>query len=232
MKRSPAIFFVALSLSLSSYTASAQIQRPVTIAVHLSYLDSTTLEFNKNNQLVELLKADFKKQNDRLKRDFILTFGNNLADSASYQLTLSLANMQIGEERKEQSTRLASATVSRTTHDKELMEHKIGSTDSRAEINRIRKSVAISIYVSVELKENNLEKISLNKSFFADYVWQNEFVVFSGHEGLLTRDEQKLAKSGEGFLPEKSILYKSLGAAVIKEISPALNETLQPQKGF
>ncbi len=204
----------------------------IDIAVQFVFPDSTMKELLAENYFFDLLKSDFKKRGDKLKKQFYIHRTDSTTDNSDFNLTIRFEHLQIGDEKLEQTTRIASMTVSKTTHDIEIMEHKIGSENSRADVIRVKKSLPCTLTLKTDLMDNHLQAIVMTKIFTGNYTWIKEYVTYNGPVVLLTREEQRLTKNKDAQPPLKLELVKYLQQQIYSEIAGEFNNFFKPKKGF
>jgi hypothetical protein len=224
-------YFANIPTSQSVFNTKLFDER-IDIAVQFVFPDSIMKELIAENYFFDLLKSDFKKRGDKLKKQFYIHRADSTTENADFNLTIGFENLFIGDEKLEQTTRIASMTVSKTTHDKEIMEHKIGSENSRADVIRIKKSLPCTLTLITDLRDNHLQAIVMTKTFTGNYTWVKEYVTYNGPVELLTREEQRLTKNKDAQPPLKQELVKYLEQQIYPDIGGEFNNFFKAKKGF
>ncbi len=239
MKNAKDVIVAAMMFSYFTYTPSIHsvfttqyTAERIDIAVQFVFSDSTTKELISENYFFDLLKSDFKKRGDKLKKQFYIHRTDSISENSDFNLTIRFGNILIGDEKLEQTTRIASTTVSKTTHDIEIMEHKIGSENSRTDVVRVKKSLPCTLTLKTDLRDNHLQTTVLTKTFTGNYIWIKEFVTYNGPVELLTREELRLTKNKDEQPPLKQELVKYLEQQVYPDIAGEFNNFFKAKKGF
>lgn len=239
MKNAKDVIVAAMLFSYFTYTSSIHSVftkqhtiEGIDIAVQFVFHDSTTKELLTENYFFDLLKSDFKKRGDKFKKQFYIHQTDSISENSDFNLTIRFDNILIGDEKLEQTTRIASMTVSKTTHDIEIMEHKIGSENSRADVIRVKKSLPCTLTLKTDLMDNHLQAIVMTKIFTGNYTWVKEFVTYNGPVELLTREELRLTKNKDEQPPLKQELVKYLQQQVYSDIAGEFNNFFKAKKGF
>lgn len=200
----------------------------IPVLIHLIYADSSAGDLKEDNSFREILKTDFKKRGDKQKKSFHLLINDAAFYQPDYVLNFSLLNLQIGEEKIDQNTRLASRTISKTIFDLAAQEHKVRNEDVQADVVHIKKTVTCSMEIRMDCLSKN-DRI-FSKAYSEVYTWDNEYITYSGSKDALTTDELQLAKNKEKQVPVKSYLIKNLEQKIFNAISAELDKLFKEKR--
>src|SRR5436190_1873113 len=204
----------------------------VFIAVQFIFPDNTTGEIQKDNYFLELLKNDFKKKEEKSKKHFEFLDSAFVNNPAAYQLKVTFFNLKIGDEKREQNTRLASREKSKTVFDLAAQEHKVQSETYQADITHIKKTISCTIDITVEIYEPGKTNATLNKNYTGNYAWVNEYITYTGAVEPLTTAELKLARNRDQNPPLHTTMIRYLLQNSYIEISGQLYPVLKEKKAF
>jgi hypothetical protein len=239
MKKTMTYFFIVLLFSNSAFNTSL-LKQPdsppsvdtVFIAVQFIFPDNTAEEIKHDNYFFELLKNDFKKKEEKSKKHFEFLDPASANNPAAYQMKVTFFNLKIGDEKREQNTRLASREKAKTVFDQAAQEHKVQSEIYQADITHIKKTVACTIDITVEVDEPGKTAAILNKTYTGNYTWINDYITYTGAVEPLTTAELKLARNRDQNPPLHPTMIRYLLQNSYIEISGQLYPVFKESKAF
>lgn len=204
----------------------------LTLLIRLEYPDDFSGDLRKNSFFMEQLVADLKQRGKKEHKYFQLFTEED--SSVHYDLVFhfSFYAFTIGDEKNDQSMRLATMKRIETVFDRDDMQHKRQDVDYSADVTHVKRSVDCSISVVMTISRPVDNAALSNKTFNEKYTWENEYLTYKGDKEALTKDELQLSKNRPQDTPSQKNLYKELLRICYKDVAAEFDSFFKEKKGF
>ncbi|HYM93722.1 MAG TPA: hypothetical protein VET23_06260 [Chitinophagaceae bacterium] len=202
------------------------------ILVTIKYPDDFPDNLKKNSFLWEQVIADFKQREKKRQQKFRLIGDQDSTIHYDYALNFFLVDSHFGEEKTDQSMRMATMKKIVTVYDVEAGQHKRADLDYSADVTRTKNSVNCTGSIVLTINESGDDSLLLKKLFYGKYTWQNEYVTFQGDKEALSNEELQLSRNRAQEPPTRKDLFQALLEIIYRDISAALDSFFKVKKGF
>src|SRR5258705_8989980 len=128
----PAVFHSTFYLSVPS--TSKNLTDSFYILVRVDYLENFSPDLQKNPFFIQELITDFKQREKKQNKIFSLFTKRDSASTYDLVLNFTFYDLKIGEEKNDQSLRLATMKKMQTVFDKQKEQHKRQDIDYSADV--------------------------------------------------------------------------------------------------
>ena len=202
------------------------------LLIKIQYPENFHEEFKNNSFFMEQLAADFRQKSKKQNMQYQLVNSENYSGKYDLLLNFTFYNVQFGEERSEQSMRMATMKNMQTVFDREAEQHKRQDVDYTADVSHFKKSIESNASIIMTISRPGSDSVLFSKSSDAKYNWVNEYVTYKGDKEALTTDELQLSKNKSLDAPLPKTLFKELIKIMFRDITAALDSFLKEKKGF
>jgi hypothetical protein len=203
----------------------------VPVLINVNYTADFPTDLKKNTFFLQQITADFKQREKKQSKNFILYYKQDSAVHCDIILNFTFYNFRLGEEKTDQSMRLATMKKIQTVFDKEAEQHKRQDVDYSADVTHVKKSIDCSATIILTINSGNGQKL-FNKIFNGKYNWENEYVTYTGDKEALTEHELQLSRNRNQATPSTSLLYREVLKITFTEITSTLDEFFGNKMGF
>jgi hypothetical protein len=204
----------------------------LTLLVRLEYPGAFPDDLRKSSFFMEQLASDFKQRGKKEHKYFQLL--READSSVHYDLVLrfSFYAFTVGDEKSDQSMRLATMKKMETVFDRDAEQHKRQDVDYTADVTHIKRSVDCSISVIMTISRPGDDPAIFDKVFNEKYTWENEYLTFKGDQEALSKDELQLSRNRRQDTPSQKNLYKELLRICYKDVAAEFDSFFKEKKGF